>query len=81
MGRGAVIQAGTYRLDAALTPMELLDKLARGDVLLAEILFVEGTTFRQWLAQLAREPKLRQTLAGKNDAEVRAALGLGEEGA
>jgi UPF0755 protein len=79
MGRSAAIQAGTYRLDAALTPVELLDKLARGDVVLAEILFVEGTTFRQWQVQLAREPKLRATLAGKSEAEVRTALGMGEE--
>jgi UPF0755 protein len=79
LGRSAAIQAGTYRLDTALTPVELLDKLARGDVLLAEILFVEGTTFRQWQAQLVRDPKVRPTLAGKGEAEVRAALGIGDE--
>jgi UPF0755 protein len=79
LGMGGAIQAGTYRLDRPLTPVELLDKLARGDVVLAEILFVEGTTFRQWQAQLAQQPKVRQVLAGKTDAEVRTALGLGDD--
>src|SRR5688572_15697727 len=59
------LHAGAYRLDAPLTGMELVDKLARGDVMLAELRFIEGTTFRQWMAQLAKEPKVRATLAGK----------------
>jgi UPF0755 protein len=78
LGRANAIQAGTYRVDTAITPLELLDKLARGDVVLAEILFVEGTTFKQWLAQLARQPQVRHTLAEKSDAQLRA-LFLGED--
>src|SRR5688572_25995406 len=77
--RAAAIQAGTYRLDKPITPLELLDKLARGDVALAELRFIEGTTLRQWLAQLAQEPKLRQALAPRDEAGVRALLGLGEQ--
>jgi len=76
LGRAGAIQAGTYRLDRPLTPRELLEKLARGDVVLAEIVFVEGTTFRQWRAQLAQHPSVRGTLSGKEDAEIRALLGL-----
>jgi UPF0755 protein len=79
LGRATSVQAGTYRLDAPLTPVELLDKLARGDVVMVEILFVEGTTWRQWLAQLARHPQVRQTLTGKTEAEVRTLFGLGEQ--
>jgi UPF0755 protein len=79
LGKATSVQAGTYRLDAPVTPVELLDKLARGDVIMVEILFVEGTTWRQWLAQLARHPQVRQTLAGKADAELRALFGLGEQ--
>ncbi len=81
LGREGAVRAGTYRLERALTPLELLDKLARGDVVLAEMRFVEGTTLRQWLEQLAREPRLRQTLAARDDATVRALLGLGEQSA
>jgi UPF0755 protein len=72
------IQAGTYRVEKPLTPLELLDKMARGDVVLLDIRFIEGTTLKQWLAQLASQPNIRQTLAGKGEAEVRKALGLEE---
>ena len=78
-GKGHAIQAGTYRLERPMTPMEILDKLARGDVLFAEILFVEGTTLRQWLAQLGAQPTVKHTTAGKSEAELRAALGNGAE--
>ena len=79
LGKASAIQAGTYRLDRPMTPPELLDKLARGDVALAEILFVEGTTFRQWRAQLAAETRVRPTLAGKSEEQVRETLGLGAD--
>jgi UPF0755 protein len=75
-GKASQIQAGTYRLTGPLTPLELLDKLARGDVLPIAVVFVEGTTFRQWLAQMRQNPQLRVTLAG--EPQFRAALGVTE---
>jgi UPF0755 protein len=78
---GGAVQAGTYRLDKPVTPAQLLDKLARGDVVLVEMRFVEGITLRQWLAQLAQEPRLKHTPAGESEAGVRAALELGEKSA
>src|SRR6185436_15854335 len=73
--------AGTYRLEKALTPSELLDKLARGDVVFNEMAFIEGTTFRQWLEQLRSSPHVRQTLAGKTTADILADLGIGDRSA
>ena len=70
------IQAGTYRVDKPLKPPELLDKLARGEVLMVEIRFVEGTTWRQWQAQLAAERHVRKTLAGMTEQQLAAALGI-----
>jgi UPF0755 protein len=78
LGKAGAIQAGTYRLDRAMTPLEILAKLKRGEVVLAEILFVEGTTLRQWRAQLAANTNVRQTLAGKSDDEIRTALGIAD---
>jgi UPF0755 protein len=75
-GKASAIQAGTYRMTEALTPPQLLDKLARGDVVLAEILFVEGTTLKQWRAQLARSAEVKQTVANASDDDLRGALGL-----
>ena len=70
LGKAPTVQAGTYRLEGPVTPLELLDKLARGDVVLAEVRFIEGTTFRQWLAVLATQSRLRPTLGGKTQADV-----------
>jgi UPF0755 protein len=43
---------------------------------MAEILFVEGTTLKQWRAQLGRSPDVKQTLAQSSDDDLRRALGL-----
>jgi UPF0755 protein len=78
LGKAGSVRAGTYRIAAPLTPLELLDKLSSGDVLPIEIVFVEGTTFRQWLAQMKQHPHIRTTLDGLGDAEIRAAVGVRE---
>jgi UPF0755 protein len=78
LGKARSIRAGTYRLDKPLTPLEIIDKLARGDVVIVEMLFVEGTTMRQWLAQLESHPQVRHALAGKGEAELRALFGVAE---
>ena len=74
-GKGRSIQAGTYRLEHAVSGLELLDKLARGDVFYLDMRFVEGTTLAQWLAQLAAQPRVKHTLAGEAEPAIRAALG------
>jgi len=78
LGRASQLQAGTYRLERPVTPLELLDKLASGDVLPIEVAFVEGTTFRQWRDVLARHPHVKPTLAGLSEAQVREAIGVEE---
>ena len=78
LGKARSIRAGTYRLEKPLTPLEIIDKLARGDVVVIEMLFVEGTTLRQWLAQLESHPQVRHTLAGKSEAELRTLFGVTE---
>lgn len=81
LGKGKVIQAGTYRLDRPITPLDLMEKMRRGDVVLVEMLFVEGTTLRQWMAELAAEPRVKRVLAGKPLPEVRTALDIAEPSA
>ena len=56
--RGATnsIQAGEYTLTANLTPLQLLDKLIRGDVVQLSFTIIEGWTFKQlWEAVNASE--------------------------
>jgi len=72
------IQAGTYRLVAALTPLDLLNKLNRGDVIPVSMIFVEGTTFAEMLGQLEASPEVRHTLHGLSQAELLRRIGVQE---
>jgi UPF0755 protein len=49
-GAGRRLQAGEYRFDAPMTPREVVDKIARGDVYLRPVTFREGLTMRQMAA-------------------------------
>ena len=46
-GAGRRLQAGEYRFDQPMTPAEVVDKIARGDVYVRSITFREGLTIRQ----------------------------------
>jgi peptidoglycan lytic transglycosylase G len=49
-GAGRRLQAGEYRFDAPMTPGDVVDKIARGDVFLRPLTFPEGLTIRQMAA-------------------------------
>jgi UPF0755 protein len=78
LGRAADVKAGSYELTAAPTPLELLDKLTRGDVLQAEVRFIEGWTFRQLRAALDANAFVRHDSQGLSEAQVMQKLGAGE---
>src|SRR5262249_37405079 len=44
---GRRLQAGEYRFDRAMTPFEVIDKLARGDVYVIHLTFREGLTIAE----------------------------------
>lgn len=69
------VKAGTYSVESGITPLGLLDKLARGEVVQSEILFAEGWTFRQVRAVLDAHPQLRHDTLGLADAEIMDRLG------
>lgn len=75
LGRDQDIKAGSYELLAAPTPLELLDKLTRGDVTQAELRLIEGWNFRQLRAAIEAQPALRQDSAGLSDAQLMERLG------
>jgi UPF0755 protein len=79
LGKATGIQAGTYRLVAALTPLALLDKLNSGDVVPVGMIFVEGTTFAEMLRQLNASPEVRHTLHGLSEAEIMRRVGVQEK--
>lgn len=69
------IRAGNYELTAGTTPRNLLQKLVRGEESLRAITFVEGWTFRQMRAHIAKDEFLKHDTAAMSEAEIMAALG------
>jgi UPF0755 protein len=78
LGRSAKIKAGSYEVTQALTALELLDKLTRGDVTQGEIVLVEGKTFRQFRAALNEHPDLVHDSLPLSDVQILARLGIKE---
>lgn len=74
-GQGRAIKAGSYELEAGITPRRLLDKLARGEEALRAITLVEGWNFRQFRAALARGEQLKPDTGKLADADIMKLLG------
>jgi UPF0755 protein len=74
-GNAKRIRAGSYEVEAGITPRKLLDTMVQGDEALERVRFLEGWTFRQLRAELARAPHLRQSTAAMNEPQLMAALG------
>ena len=76
--RAQDVKAGSYELATAPTPLELLDKLTRGDVTQADVRFIEGWTFRQLRGALDGNAFLRHDTQGLTDAQLLQKLGVSE---
>ncbi len=74
-GQDRLIKAGSYELESGLTPYRLLAKLARGEESLRAVTLVEGWTFRQVRAALAREDQLKPDTLKLGDDAVMALVG------
>ena len=59
MGKGAVIKPGSYRLQPGTTPLALLDMLVRGNTIKESLTVIEGWTFEQMRAELAKQQWLK----------------------
>ncbi|MBK8763965.1 MAG: endolytic transglycosylase MltG [Burkholderiaceae bacterium] len=77
-GDGHRIKAGVYEFKAPITRQALIDKMVRGDVLLSEVTVIEGWTFRQMRAVLARHPDLTQDAAALDEPALLARIGATE---
>ncbi|WP_137817842.1 endolytic transglycosylase MltG [Pseudomonas sp. 2FG] len=72
---GQSLHSGEYRLTPGLRARDLLGLWQRAEVVQYSLTLVEGWSFRQVRAALARQSKLEQSLAGLSDAELMARLG------
>ena len=74
-GQSRQIKAGSYELETGITPRGLLAKLARGDQAQGAVSLIEGWSFRQFRAALAKEKDLRQDSAALSDEALMEKLG------
>jgi UPF0755 protein len=74
-GESRKIRAGSYEIERGASAKSLLEKMVRGDEVLATVRLVEGWTFQQFRAELARAQTMKQTTATLSDAQLMAALG------
>ena len=74
-GQARKIRAGSYAVGPGITPRTLLDKMVRGDEVMSTVRLIEGWTFRQFRAELARAADLKQTTASMTEADLMAAIG------
>ncbi len=77
-GRAERIVAGSYVLTPGLNALQLIDKLAGGEVTRAELLIVEGWNFRQVRAAVEAHPYLKQDTAELSDEEILQRIGASE---
>ncbi len=73
------IKAGSYGLERAATPLELLRKITAGETVLGKLTVVEGWSFREMRQAVDAHPGLRHDTAGLSDAALLKAAG-GEGG-
>lgn len=72
----SAIKAGSYEVIRGITPLDLMSKLTRGDVMQSEIAFIEGWTFRQIRERLDAHPDIRHETKGLSDLEIMQLIGI-----
>ncbi|MGY4816058.1 endolytic transglycosylase MltG [Pseudomonas chlororaphis subsp. piscium] len=72
---GQPLHSGEYRMTPGMSAQGLIGVWQRGEVVQYSLTLVEGWTFRQVRAALAKHDKLEQTLNGLSDSEVMEKLG------
>lgn len=64
------IKAGTYQVSPSMSLLAFVQLLNEGKEHQFKITFVEGSTFKEWLAQLAATDYLELTLADKSNKQI-----------
>lgn len=73
------LQAGDYTLNKNITPYQLLLSLNHGKTTQGSITFIEGKTFKDMRAKLAKNDAIKNTIQNLSDAQVMAIVGKGEQ--
>ena len=75
-GLSRKLRAGSYELSQGNTPLDLLRKLSRGEESLKAISLIDGWTFRQFRAALAKAEDLKHDTQDMSDDVLMAQLGM-----
>ncbi len=75
-GQSRKLRAGSYELSQGNTPLDLLRKLTRGEESLKAISLIDGWTFRQFRAALAKADGLKHDTKDLSDDALMAQLGM-----
>ena len=78
-GVAGAIKTGEYEMLPGLTPVELLEKMVRGDNIQYRITLVEGWTFDQAIAAIRESKKLRIELENRSRRDIAQSLQLATE--
>jgi UPF0755 protein len=74
-GASSAVKAGSYQVAAGVTPLLLIRKITRGEYAQAEVLFLEGWTFRQMREAMDAHIDLKHDTAGLAEMEILSRLG------
>lgn len=78
MGVASLVKAGDYEIAAAISPLQLLRRITKGDITQSEIRFIEGWTFSQVRRALNEHPAVRHDTVGMSGSEILKAIGAKE---
>ncbi|MBV8628545.1 MAG: endolytic transglycosylase MltG, partial [Paraburkholderia sp.] len=78
LGLQGQLKSGNYEFKSGITPYEVLQKLALGDVNEYVATIIEGWTFRHMRAELDANTALKHDTAGMSDADLLTAIGAPE---
>jgi UPF0755 protein len=79
LGLSSQLKSGNYEFKTGITPYDVLQKIARGDINEAVATVIEGWTFRRMRAELDANPDLVHATAGMSDADVLRAIGAPDD--
>lgn len=78
LGKEPYLQAGDYTLNKNITPYQLLLSLNHGKTTQGSITLIEGKTFKDMRAKLAKNDAIKNTIQNLSDTQVMAIVGKGE---
>ena len=78
MGLASSFKAGDYEIAANTSPLQLLERITKGDINQSEIRFIEGWTFSQLRQILDEHPAIRHDTTNLNDKEILRLIGASE---